>query len=225
MELHEAVKKRKTTRGFTSKPVPREILEKIITEAQRSPSWGNTQPWEFVVVGGKALDEIKQAFLKKAGENNEMDLPFPQHFPEFITARLPYARRQQPPDKRDPKVLQKERNENSSKMYNTPSVIYIITDRELYEQDGVKKDVYAIFDCGLVAQTIMLLATEYGLGSVPAAEAVRCPEVLREKLGIPESKVIVLGIYIGYADTANPQYPVYSDRVPIKEITRWYGYE
>jgi len=225
MELQEVINKRKSTRGFISKPVKKEIIENILRTAQRSPSWGNTQPWEFVVVGGKVLDDIRAAYTEKAAEAYKMDLPFPQNFPEFIRKRLPYARRQQPPDNRDPKEALRERNLNSSKMYGTPCVVYILTDRELYEQDGVNKDVYAVFDCGLIAQTIMLVATEYGLGSVAAAESVRCPEILREKLGIPESKVIVLGIYIGYADTKNPQYPVYSDRVPLEEITKWHGFK
>jgi nitroreductase len=60
--------------------------------------------------------------------------------------------------------------------------------------------------------TIMLLAVNKGLGTVTAAASVRCSEVLREKLGIPESKVIVLGILIGYPDTENPQFGIYSER-------------
>ncbi len=225
MELKEAVKKRKTTRGFTDKPVPKEVLEEIITQAQRSPSWGNTQPWEFTIAGGKVLSDIKQAYLDKAEETPVPDLPFPQNFPEFIRARLPYARRQQPPDNRDPKEVLKERQVMGARMYEAPAVIYILTDRDMYEQDGKNKNVYAVFDCGLIAQTIMLLAVEYGLGTVAAAQSVRCPEVLREYLHIPDSKVIVLGLLIGYPDTENPMYGTYSDRVPLADIAGWYGFD
>ena len=224
MELKEAINKRKTTRGFTDKPVPKEILEEIMKQALRAPSWGNTQPWEFVIAGGNVLAEIKKAYLDKAEENPSPDLPFPQQFPEFIRERLPFARRQQPPDNRDPKEILKERQVMGSRMYEAPAIIYILTDREMYEQDGKNKNNYAIFDCGLIAQTIMLLAVEHGLGTVAAAQSVRCPEVLREKLEIPDSKVVVLGLIIGYPDTENPQYNVYSDRVPLDEITRWYGF-
>jgi len=225
MELKDAINTRKTTRGFTDKPVPKEILEEIVKQALRAPSWGNTQPWEFVIAGGDVFTEIKQAYLDKAEETPSPDLPFPQQFPEFIRERLPYARRQQPPDNRDPKEVLKERQVMGSRMYEAPAVIYILTDREMYEQDGRSKDTYAIFDCGLIAQTIMLLAVEYGLGTVAAAQSVRCPEVLREKLEIPDSKVIVLGILIGYPDTENPQYKIYSDRLPLEDISRWYGFE
>ncbi|MFC1921474.1 nitroreductase [Chloroflexota bacterium] len=225
MELIEAVNKRKTTRGFKTDPVPREVIQEIMEKAQRAPSWGNTQPWEFAIAGGSVLDEIKQAFLEKADENSKPDLPFPRQFPEFITARLPYARRQQEPDGRDPKEVLKERQIQGAKLYDAPCVIYILTDREMFEQDGEHHNVYSIFDCGLIAQTIMLLAVEHGLGTVAAAASVRCPEALREKLDIPESKVIVLGILIGYPDTEHPQYGVYSSRVPLEEISSWHGFD
>jgi len=224
METLEAINKRKTTRGFKTIPVPREIIQEIIENAQRAPSWGNTQPWEFVIASGKVLDEIKQAFAERAEENPNPDLPFPRMFPEFIRARLPYARRQQEQGDRDPKEVLRERQSQSSKLYEAPCVIYIITDREMFEQDGEHHNVYAIFDCGLIAQNIMLLAVEHGLGTVAAAASVRCPAVLREKLEIPESKIIVLGILIGYADTEHPQYTVYSSREPLDKIIRWYGY-
>jgi nitroreductase len=225
LELIEAINKRKTTRGFNSTPVPRETLQEIMEKAQRAPSWGNTQPWEFVIVGGKVLDEIKQAFLERAAEPPNPDLPFPRKFPEFIRARLPYARRQQEPDGRDPREVLKERQTRSSKLYEAPCVIYILTDREMFEQDGEHHNVYAVFDCGLIAENIMLLAVEHGLGTVAAAASVRCPEVLREKLEIPESKVIVLGILIGYADQDHPQYKVYSAREPLDDIIKWHGFD
>jgi len=225
MELVEAISKRKTIRGFKPDPVPKEVLQEIIEKAQRAPSWGNTQPWEIVITGGKVLDEIKQALLERAAEGGTPDLPFPQQFPEFIRERLPYARRQQAPDNRDPKEVLKERQTQSSKLYDAPCVIYILTDREMFEQDGERHDVYTVFDCGLLAENIMLLAVEHGLGTAAAAASVRCPAVLREKLEIPESKVIVLGIIIGYPDTEHPQYGVYSSRVPLDDIMKWYGFD
>jgi nitroreductase len=46
----ELVKKRRSFRRFKSDPVPKEILEKVLEAARHSPSAGNSQPWEFVVV-------------------------------------------------------------------------------------------------------------------------------------------------------------------------------
>jgi len=70
----------------------------------------------------------------------------------------------------------------------------------------------------------MLLAVERGLGTVAAAASVRCPDVLRKILGIPDTKLIVLGILIGYPDQDHPQFRVYSPREPLDKIARWYGF-
>jgi len=46
----ELVKKRRSFRRFTSDPVPKDILEKVLEAARHPPSAGNSQPWEFIVV-------------------------------------------------------------------------------------------------------------------------------------------------------------------------------
>ena len=78
MDIIEAIHQRKSIRAFESKPVPREILKDIMELALRAPSWANTQPWEFSIVSGKKLEEIKQAYLARAEEPPTLDLPPPQ---------------------------------------------------------------------------------------------------------------------------------------------------
>jgi len=46
----ELVKNRRSIRRFKPEPVPKEIVEKILEVARYTPSAGNSQPWEFVVV-------------------------------------------------------------------------------------------------------------------------------------------------------------------------------
>jgi len=221
MDLVEAINKRKTTRGFVPDPVPQEILREIMTFALRAPSWGNTQPWEFAIASGKTLEQIKQGFADKADEEPSPDLPFPRSFPEHILSRLPGGPRA--PANRDDRELRRERQLEGSKLYGAPCAIYIYIDRKIFEQEGYH-NVYTIFDCGLIAENIMLLAVERGLGTVAAAASVRCPDVLRKILGIPDTKLIVLGILIGYPDQDHPQFRVYSPREPLDKIARWYGF-
>lgn len=219
MELKEAIYKRKTTRGFISDLVPRNIMQEIMAKALRAPSWGNTQPWEFAIATGKELEQIKKGFADKADENPSPDIPFPRRFPEYVLARRPGGPR--------PAVSQDERQQRqlrAASLYDAPCVIYIFIDREFFKQEGYD-NVYAVFDCGLIAQNIMLLAVEQGLGTVAAAAAVRCPDVLREVLKIPESKLLVLGIAIGYPDTEHPQFDVYSAREPLEKVATWHGFD
>lgn len=222
MDIVEAINKRKSIRGFKPDPVSQEILRELMTVSLRAPSWGNTQPWEFAIASGKKLEEIKQGFAQKAEEDPSPDLPFPRRFPEHILSRLP--QRPQATTRRDDKEWRKERQLQGSKLYGAPCVIYIYTDRGLYVQEDYY-NVYAVFDCGLIAENIMLLAVKYGLGTVAAAASVRCPDVLKKVLEIPDSKMIVLGIVIGYPDPDHPQFQVYSPREPLDNVVKWYGFD
>ncbi len=55
MDLQEAIFSRRTVRKFLKKPVPREIVEKIIDAARYAPSACNLQLWEFVAVDDPEL--------------------------------------------------------------------------------------------------------------------------------------------------------------------------
>lgn len=55
MELQQAISKRRSIRKFTEDAVTDEELKKIFQSVRLSPSWANTQAWEFVVVRDKDL--------------------------------------------------------------------------------------------------------------------------------------------------------------------------
>ncbi|MEN6421868.1 MAG: nitroreductase family protein [Smithella sp.] len=57
MELQEAILKRRSVRKFTDDIVTDEELHQIFEAVRWSPSWANTQTWEFIVVRDKALME------------------------------------------------------------------------------------------------------------------------------------------------------------------------
>lgn len=221
MDLVEAINKRKTCRGFKTDPVPQDILKEIMTNALRAPSWGNTQPWEFAIASGDVLKKIKQGFADTAAEDPAPDLPFPSKWPDSFLARLP--NRPQTPAERSDKDIRTERQLRGAQLYDAPCVIYIYTDSGAFKQEGYD-NVYCVFDCGLIAQNIMLLAVPHGLSSVAAAASVRNAAVLKKELHIPDNKLIVLGIAIGYPDPEHPQYSVYSKRVPLEENTSWHGF-
>ena len=52
MELGDAVRRRRMVRAFDGRPVPPELVDRLLDLARRSPSAGNTQPWAFVVLEG-----------------------------------------------------------------------------------------------------------------------------------------------------------------------------
>jgi nitroreductase len=228
MDIVEAINQRKSIRAFKSDRVPREILRKIIELALRSPSYDNTQPWEFVAVTGKKLEEVRQAFVEKAAiEEPSPDIPLVREFPQpYDTRRRVLGRKVL-----ELKGISREDKErrlwwvlHGLRSFEAPCVIYIYIDRSFYLQGG-RLNIWPVFDCGLVAENIMLLATGYGLGSVAQIQAVLYPDVLRKALGIPDSKLIVLGISVGYTDWNDPANKLRSEREPLDNVSTWHGFD
>jgi len=50
MEALEAIHTRRSIRKYQDKPVPDELIQRILAAAMSSPSANNTQPWHFVVI-------------------------------------------------------------------------------------------------------------------------------------------------------------------------------
>ena len=81
-----------------------------------------------------------------------------------------------------------------------------------------------VFDAGIIAQTICLAALNYGLGTCITLRPVYWPEMLRELLGIPESKLILMAIAIGYPSHEAVINSFPRHRVPLDVLTRWRGF-
>lgn len=59
MKTSEAILSRRSVRGFLDKPVPPDVIRRVVGTAARAPSGGNLQPWHIDVIGGSALADLK----------------------------------------------------------------------------------------------------------------------------------------------------------------------
>jgi nitroreductase len=57
MEFQEVVRKRRMVRNFQDRPIPGDVLDRILTNALHAPSAGFTQGWAFLVLDGPADTE------------------------------------------------------------------------------------------------------------------------------------------------------------------------
>jgi nitroreductase len=58
MEFQDTIRKRKMVRSFEDRPLPQEIVHRILANAQRAPSAGFSQAYAFLVFDGK--DEVRR---------------------------------------------------------------------------------------------------------------------------------------------------------------------
>ncbi len=223
MDIIEAIDSRRSVRAFRPDPVPKDVLRQILEVAVRAPSTDNTQPWEVAVVTGAVLDELKKALSEKMGAPSDFtpDIPFP-----ILTYRPPYLDRSK---KQGRKVFQSlgiarddwpkrmEWYQYMARFMDAPAGIIVYVERYL--------GAYAILDAGLFLENLMLAAMSYGLGTCTQMAVVLHPEILRRALSIPESKLILCGVAIGYPDEAAPVNRFRSEREPLDAFARWYGFD
>lgn len=63
METWDAIRARRNVRQYTDEPIGDEALDQILEAARRTPSAGNRQWWDFVVVTGRdALVELAKTW-------------------------------------------------------------------------------------------------------------------------------------------------------------------
>lgn len=222
MDVVEAIRQRKSIRAFKPDPIPMDILRQIVEQALRAPSWANTQPWEFAIVTGKKLKEIEEGFVARGVQEPSSEIARPYEFPEPYMSRIralaPKDRAEMTKEEWDARSMENYRH------YGAPACIYLLIGRSFfYQSKGI--NAWSLYDSGSAVQNIMLLATSYGLGTIAQAQAVIYPDIIRKVIGIPESKLIALGIAIGYPDWDNPVNQSRTQREPLDKVVQWYGFD
>ena len=221
MDLIEAIKTRRSIRGFKKDPVSKETIHKILEAAIRTPSGMNTQPWEFVVAGSKALDQVREECSKLFNEgafptNDMLRQPFEGVFKKR-QVDLAVELFKLMGIAREDKEARKQWMLRGFRFFDAPCQIIIIADKELkYHLD--------MLGVGALCQTICLAAMEYGLGTCIADQGIMYDQVWRKHANIPESKRLIAGISIGYPDPDFPANKLVSSREPVDSITTWLGY-
>ena len=218
MEAVECIKTRMSIRKFKPDPVPKNILTEIINTAQWSPSYKNSQPWEVVIVSGRKKEELSALLvsLLEEGKTPEPDIPEAVSWPPVIEERINELMKNRGAllgiDLNSPEIKKKSKAANF-RFYGARHGIFLFQDSSLNE--------WSIFDAGLFAQSLMLAAKARGLGTVPQAFLTDYSLEVKQFLGIPESKRLVLGISIGYPDMENVINTYRTTRVETEKILRW----
>lgn len=91
--FYEELKRRRTVRDFSDRPVPREVIEDCIRAAGTAPNGANQQPWHFTVVSDP---EVKKE-IRKAAEKEEQEFYENRATDEWLEALAPLGTDPQKP--------------------------------------------------------------------------------------------------------------------------------
>jgi nitroreductase len=219
MELARAIRERRSIRKFKPQDVPKSVITEILELARWSPSWGNTQPWDLMVLTGKTLAKFKEMNLRLtlAGEPTASDVPMLEKWPEAMKARYAALGKvvlSAQGIARDDKEAREQYYRSMVNMFDTPCMILVCISRDNLVE-------YQMLDAGLIAQTICLAAYDKGLGTCLLAAAARYPAEIRKLAAVPADKKIVVGIALGYPDPSFPLNTFERERAELDEFVHW----
>jgi nitroreductase len=204
-DFFEVLYTQRAIRDWQPRPVPRELLERVIEGASKAPSGSNTQPWVFVVVDDReTLTAIARA-LRNFADGNEL-----------LQATLAGA--DTAPDKTTRLMLGGARRLFEG-LDRAPALIVPCL-YELSSPTPDPKSLLAGSSIYMAVQNLLLTARALGLGTVmTTAHAMIEPE-LRRRLRLPDDAHPVALVPIGYPGANFGP----TTRKPRAEILRWNGW-
>jgi nitroreductase len=219
MTVEEAITGRQSIRAFLPKPVPRELIEKILRIAGRAPSGSNVQPWKVWVLQGAVRDEIVRDLAARY-DRGEVSAREYNYYPEKW--REPYLARRRAcgwglygtlgigrADK-DQMHAQHQRN---FLFFDAPVGLIFTIDRDL--------EMGSWLDYGMFLQSIMIAARPFGLETCPQAAWLIFHDTLQRRLAIPTGETIVCGMSLGYPDPAQKVNRFTPERMTAGEFVHW----
>jgi nitroreductase len=196
--VEQAIVGRHSARAFLPRPVERELIVRILSNAGRAPSGTNAQPWRVWVLDGHIKKEISRDLAERYDRGEVSKREF-NYYPEKW--REPYLSRRRAcgwglygilgigrADK-DKMHAQHRRN---FLFFDAPVGLIFSVDRDL--------ELGSWLDYGMFLQSIMLGARQFELETCPQAAFLIFHDVLQRRLGIPKTEMVVCGMSLGYPD-------------------------
>jgi nitroreductase len=190
MQTLEAIAQRRSIRKYKDAPVTDEQICAILYAATLAPSGKNRQPWRFVVVRGEKRAEMVQVMRAgmEASKAQGRDL-----------GSSPWT----------VQIMEK-----------APVTIFVFNDNlesidqpySIYDIIGNSVDVQSV---GAAIQTMLLAATDMGLGTLWICDVFYAYVELCAWLGEPHQ--LVAAVAVGYPD----EEPKARPRMTVDEVTRW----
>jgi len=219
MDVKAAIEARRSIRKFRSEPVPRELLQEILSDTRWSPSWGNTQSWKIHIVLGEPLETFREANRRQLldGVSRSTELPMPESWPETLKRRYVGV------GKCVLSALGIARDDHAGRLAYRADMasLFFAPCLALFCADARMPVGYAMMDCGIAVQTFCLLCESRGLGTCILAASIAHPALLRGLLDIPADQTIAVGVAVGYPDLDADVNRFERERAPLDEIVSW----
>ena len=214
MTLEEAIRARRSVRGYLDKPVPKKVIEKAFELAQLSPSNSNIQPWQVFVASGLTRDVLRELMMVqfKHGFERVSDFGYPDRF------ETPYRKRQvdcavamygEMGITREDKPGRLKALFRNFELFDAPHVVFFCMEKSFPASVAV--------DIGIYAQTLMLAFTSLGVSTCAMGALRNWTNIPREVFGFGENLGVLFGMVFGYEDKSLPVNRLRMHRNPVED--------
>jgi nitroreductase len=178
MEFQDVVRRRRMVRSFTTEPVARDAVERILRNARRAPSAGHSQGWAFLVFEGPEETGAFWDVIWPSGEREQFGWPALFNAPLVVVCL-------------SEKDVYLDRYSEADKGW---------TDRD----EGRWPVPFWDVDAAMAAMLILLTAVDARLGAL--FFGVRRHAELKAAYGVPDRATVIGAIAIGHpaADRPSP---------------------
>lgn len=220
MDVIDALNRRKSTRAFLDKAVPRSLIDSLLDAARQAPSGANTQPWQVAVLTGDSKQSLQQRFetAHADGISAAMDYPYyPTDWQEpYKTRRIECGKQLYAAlhIERDDRTRRRAQWAANYRAFDAPVLL-------LFFMEGAMQ-TGSFMDYGMFLQSLMLAAVQQGLATCPQAALGEYPQIAKDQLGYPPDSILVCGMALGYEDTGAPVNGYRVPREPVAAFTRYF---
>lgn len=162
----EFLQSRRSIRRYLDQPVPRPLLEQLLTAATWAPSAHNRQPWRFAVLESSAT---RQRLARAMGARLRADLE---------ADGLPQE------------LIEKDVNRSYQRISSAPALVVVclsMADMDDYPDEARRRNEWlmAVQSTAMAGQNLLLAAHALGLGACWMCAPLFVPEVVRQTLELP----------------------------------------
>lgn len=234
MEFRQTLETRHSVRAFSDRPVDDQLLTSLLEQSLASPSWSNTQPYQLAVATGAVLDDLRRSLSERFARANALQkAPIWQKLAGVVRGGvmpdgdfkpvLKYPRDLQPRRvatglglyqalgiEREDRAGRDEQMARNFRFFDAPVAVFV------FVHDGL--GVYSALDAGIFLQSLMLSATDAGLGTCAQGALALWRSPLEKHFSIPAHYKLLCGVSLGYALDDAPVNQFRPGRQPLQNL-------